>query len=62
MARLTITEVAKRLDLPEQSLRSWAQTGTCPFIEIVATPKQPHGRRTYYCNSERLEAYLQGKL
>lgn len=62
MRRMTIKEAAKKLDLPEQSIRSWAQTGRCPFVEIVAEPKSKHGRRTYYVNSARLELYLQGKL
>ena len=62
MARITIKEAARRLDLPEQSVRSWIQKGTCPFGEIVADKKQTHGRNTYYVNSARLELYLQGKL
>ena len=63
MARLTIKEAAEKLDLPEQSIRSWAQSEKgCPFVEIVAEPKSRHGRRTYYVNSARLELYLQGKL
>jgi len=63
MARLTIKEAAKRLELPEQSLRSWAQSDRgCPFVEVVCSKKSRNGRRTYYCNSERLEMYLQGKI
>ena len=62
MARITIKEAARRLDLPEQSVRSWIQKGTCPFGEIIADKKQAHGRNTYYVNSARLELYLQGKL
>lgn len=63
MARLTIKEAADKLGLPEQSLRSWAQSEKgCPFISIVCNKKSAYGRRTYYVCSERLEAYLQGKL
>lgn len=62
MARITIKEAAKRLELPEQSVRSWAQTGKCPFAVVVADKKSKHGRRTYYANDERLTLYLEGKL
>ena len=62
MARLTIKEASKRLDLPEQSLRSWAQSEKgCPFISVVCDKKSKNGRRTYYVNEQRLDAYLAGK-
>jgi len=60
--RISVQEAAKRLGLPDQSVRSWIKKGTCPFGEIVADKKQAHGRNTYYVNSARLELYLQGKL
>ena len=60
--RISVQEAAKRLGLPDQSVRSWIKKGTCPVGEIVADKKQAHGRNTYYVNSARLELYLQGKL
>ena len=60
--RISVQEAAKRLELPDQSVRSWIKKGTCPFGEIVADKKQANGRNTYYINSARLELYLQGKL
>ncbi len=62
MMRITIREAARMLDLPEQSVRSWIQKGTCPFGEVVADKKSLNGRRTYYVNKKRLELYIQGKL
>lgn len=60
--RLTVKEAAALLGLPEQSVRSWIQKGTCPFGEVICDCKSKHGRRTYYVNKQRLEAYLSGKL
>lgn len=59
--RVTVKEAAEKLGLPEQSLRMWMQAKTCPFGEVVIDRTTRYGRRTYYINSERLEAYLQGK-
>lgn len=58
--RLTIEEASKKLDIPPQGLRIWLQNGA-PFGMVLHDKKQRNGRRTYYINSERLEAYLEGK-
>lgn len=59
--RLTIEEASKKLDIPPQALRVWLQKPDCSFGMVLHDKKQRNGRRTYYINSERLEAYLEGK-
>lgn len=56
--RLTIKEAARRLDIPPQALRVWIARGNCPFGEVLHEQKSRHGRKTYYVNEARLDAYL----
>lgn len=60
--RIKIAEAAAKLQIPEQSLRCWIQSGKCKFGEVMIDKRSKYGRRTYYINGERLELYLQGKL
>lgn len=62
MARLTIKQASEKLDLPPQAIRCWIQSGKCVFGEVVHEAKSKNGRKTYYISSERLDAYLQGKI
>lgn len=60
--RVTIAEAARILQIPEQSLRIWLQSGNCPFGNVLIDKKGRYGRRTYYINRELLERYLRGEL
>lgn len=59
--RVTIEEAAKRLGLPQQTLRVWIANKTCPFGDVVIDKQGRNGKRTYYISSERLERYLRGE-
>jgi hypothetical protein len=55
--RIKVKDAAKRLGMPEQTLRLWCQSKNCPFGTVIIEGK---GRKTYYINGERLNNYLNG--
>ena len=60
--RVTTKEAAKKLGIPEQSLRLWMIQGTCPFGSVMIDKRNKYGRRTYYICKERLERYIKGEI
>ena len=55
---MTIPEASKQLNLSEQLLRVWIQSGRCLFGTIV----RKGCRNTYYINEERMKAWIEGRL
>lgn len=53
--RISIHEAAEILNIPDQSLRLWLQSGRCPFGD--AFPGRGKGY-IYYINTERLNAWI----
>ena len=58
---MTISEASKKLNLSEQLLRCWIQSGSCEFGYIIRPKASRTGRNTYYINEQALKDFIEGK-
>lgn len=49
------------IQLSEQLIRVWIQSGNCPFGYIVRAKDKRNGRNTYYIAEEKLRCFIEGR-
>lgn len=49
------------IQLSEQLIRVWIQSGSCPFGYVIRPKNKRNGRNTYYINEQALKNFIEGK-